>query len=304
MTVNSPALPETTGAHAPASARTQRAPGRRSVIVRLAHHPTGATGAIIVCVMAFAGALAPLITPQGPDVQNASAVLQSPSWAHLFGTDELGRDVLSRVIYGAQNSVYIGVLAVALGSIAGIVTGMIAGYLGGSIDAVLSRFWDTFLAFPGIILAILVVVVLGPGTTQVAYAVALVNAPEFFRIVRGSALEQREREYVAATEVLGASRWRVLTRHLLPNSLGPILVQATLAMGFAIRLSAGLAFIGLGTQPPAPSWGGMLQESFNYLGAGWWLAVFPGVALALFLIGLNFLADGFHEILDPRRWHA
>ena len=304
MTLNSPALSGTPGPGVVASSGAPAVLGRRSVLVRLVHHRVGAAGAVIVAVMVLAGILAPLIAPQGADAQNASAVLQPPSFAHLFGTDELGRDVLSRVIYGAQNSVYIGVLAVGLGSIAGIITGMIAGYRGGWIDAVLSRLWDTFLAFPGIILAILVVVVLGPGTTQVAYAVALVNAPEFFRIVRGSALEQREREYVVATEVLGASRWRVLTRHLFPNSLGPILVQATLAMGFAIRLSAGLAFIGLGTQPPAPSWGGMLQESFTYLGSGWWLAVFPGVALALFLIGLNFLADGFHEILDPRRWHA
>jgi peptide/nickel transport system permease protein len=267
---------------------------------RLLAHRSGTVGAVVVLIIVLVALAAPLVAPFDPNAQDVLDVLVPPGAHHLLGTDELGRDVLSRLIYGAQNSVFVGFLAVALGALVGVATGLVAGYAGGWVDAVISRLWDVLLAFPGLILALVVVTVLGPGTRQVAYAVALVNAPEFFRITRGSVFEQKEREYVAAAECLGAGSARIILRHLLPNSVGPLLVQSSLSMGFAIRLSAGLSFIGLGTQPPAASWGNMLQESFQLLPSGWWLAVFPGVALAVLLIGLNLLADGLRDVFDPR----
>lgn len=278
--------------------------GATRLLRRLARHPAGLVGGSIVLLMLVVAFAAPLIAPHGPNVQDATAPLQAPSWHYLLGTDELGRDVLSRIIYGAWNAVYIGVLAVAIGAAVGVTTGLLAGYFGRWADALLSRLWDGLLAFPGIILAIVVVAAFGAGTQQVAYAVALVNAPEFFRLTRGGVLEQKGRDYVAATECLGAGNGRIMLRHLLPNSMGPLFVQASISMGVAIRIAAGLSFIGLGTQPPTAAWGNMLQESFSLLPLGWWLAVFPGVALAIFLIGLNLLADALRDVLDPRSAHG
>jgi peptide/nickel transport system permease protein len=276
------------------------APRRFAILRRLVRHPAGVTGLSIVLGMMLLAALAPVVSPYGPNAQDALLPLQSPAWGHLLGTDDLGRDILTRIIFGTRNAAYVGLVAVSLGAAVGVSLGLVCGYFGGWLDMIVSRVADTLLAFPGIIIAIVVVAVAGAGTRQVAFAVALVNAPEFYRIMRASVLGQKSRDYVSATECIGAGNARIMFRHLMPNSVGPLFVQVPLSAGLAIRLAAGLSFIGLGSQPPEAAWGTMLKDSFALLPLGWWYAVFPGIALAIFLIGLNLLSDGLRDVYDPR----
>jgi peptide/nickel transport system permease protein len=271
---------------------------------RTVRNPMGAFGLTVVVLLCLMSILAPLIAPYGPAEQIPGARLRPPSAQFLFGTDHLGRDLLSRVIFGAQASLTVGLLAVAIGGFVGVGSGLVAGYLGGWVDAAIMRFYDALLAFPGILLAIGLVVVLGPGIINVALAIGIGQMPMDARLTRSIVLSQRERDYVTAARALGAGGHRIMLAHILPNTLPPLLVQFSLAMGFAVLAEAALSFLGLGTQPPTPSWGSMLNESRTYLRMAPWFGIWPGVALALLLIALNYLADALRDALDPRRINA
>ena len=277
-------------------------PGRgpiRKALRRIMRDPKGAIGLTLVFGLVALALLAPAIAPYDPVVQNRGSELLSPSSTFLFGTDEFGRDILSRVIFGARTSLIVGGLAVVLGSVLGVSTGLVAGYIGGRTDSFIMRIYDGLMAFPAILLGIAVVAVLGPGSLKVSMAIALAQSPLFARLTRSLTLGEREKEYVEACRGMGASSARIMFGHILPNSLGPLIVQTALAMAFAVLAEAGLSFLGLGTQPPQPSWGKMLSDSLNFLRHAPWYGIFPGVALSLLLVGLNFTSDALRDAFDP-----
>jgi peptide/nickel transport system permease protein len=259
----------------------------------------GALGLLILVALVVIAIAAPLIAPFDPAEQHPGLELRPPGAPYLLGTDDFGRDVLSRIIYGSQLSLLVGVVAVALGAGVGTPVGFLAGYFGGWLDTLLMRICDALLAMPGILMAIAVIAVLGAGTVQTAVAVAVVSVPEFARLARGSVLAERGHEYVQAAVSIGCPPQQVMVRHLLPNCAGPLFVQLSLAMGFAVLASAALSFLGLGTGPPAPSWGGMLHDSRQYLRQAPWFGVFPGIALAILLLGLSYLSDALRDAFDP-----
>jgi len=267
-------------------------------------NPMGAFGLGILLMLVLVAVLAPLLAPYHPNVQHDRLELQPPNAQFLLGTDELGRDIFSRIIWGSRVSLLVGIVAVVIGAGVGIPTGLMAGFFGGWIDAVIMRLWDALLAFPGILTGIAVVTVLGPGAINAAIALAIVNIPEFSRLTRACVLRERERDYVLASRCVGARDTRIIAMHLFPNCLAPILVQLSLSMGFAVLLEAALSFIGLGQQAPDPSWGSMLNDSRAYLRQAPWFGIFPGVALAALLVGLNYLSDALRQALDPRRINA
>ena len=294
----------------PAGIRPPRrwASGTRSplvqALVRTISNPMGLFGAVVVSVLVMAAIAAPVITPYDPIAQHPGSELLPPGGAFPLGTDHLGRDLLSRIIFGSRSSLLIGMVAVGLGAGIGIATGLAAGYLGGWADAVIMRFYDALLSFPAILLGIGVVSVLGAGPLSVAYALAFATVPTFARLMRARVLTEREREYVMAARCIGAGATRIMGRHVLPNAVAPLLIQISLSMGFAVLAESALTFLGVGTQPPMPSWGGMLNESRAYLRTAPGFGVFPGLALALLLLGLNFLSDALRDALDPRRTNA
>ncbi len=292
-------LPEALAATA-LDSRRSRSP-LAGAISRTIRNPMGAFGLSVVLALALVALAAPALAPYDPFLQHPGHELAPLGGAFPWGTDELGRDILSRVIFGTRTSLLVGVISVGLGAAAGIATGLLAGYLGGWLDGLIMRFYDALLAFPGILAGVAVVTVLGPGTINVAIAIAIAVTPLFARLTRASVLAERERDYVLAEHCLGAGSARIMWRHVLPNCLPPLLVQLALTMGFAVLAEAGLSFLGLGTQPPIPSWGAMLNESRAYLRDAPWIAIWPGAALALLMLGLNFLADALREALDPRR---
>jgi peptide/nickel transport system permease protein len=273
-------------------------------LTRTVQNPMGIVGVLIVLILVLAAILAPFITPYDPIEQHPGLELRPPSGQFWLGTDHLGRDLLSRIIYGSRSSMLVGVVAVGLGAALGIASGLAAGYLGGWVDAVLMRLFDALLSFPAILLGIGVVSVLGTGPLSVAYALAVATIPTFARLMRARVLSEREREYVAAARCIGARAGRIMWLHVLPNAIAPLLIQISLSMGFAVLAESALTFLGLGTQPPIPSWGGMLNESRAYLRTAPWFGVFPGLALALLLLGLNLLTDALRDALDPRRTNA
>ncbi|HEX8968513.1 MAG TPA: ABC transporter permease [Chloroflexota bacterium] len=273
-------------------------------LLRTVRNPMGLFGALIVLVLVVAALAAPLISPFDPLEQHPGSELLPPGGAFPLGTDNLGRDLLSRIIYGSRSSLLIGLVAVGLGAGIGIGTGLAAGYLGGWVDAVFMRVYDALLSFPAILLGIGVVSVLGSGPLSVAYALAVATVPTFARLMRARVLSEREREYVVAARCIGARAGRIMWGHVLPNAVAPLLIQVSLSMGFAILAESALTFLGLGTQPPMPSWGGMLNESRAYLRTAPSFGIFPGLALALLLLGLNFLSDALRDALDPRRTNA
>ncbi len=279
----------------------RRQPAWLQVLVRIASTPMGAFGLATVTIMACLALFAPVIAPYPPITQHPGMELQPPSSQFLLGSDDLGRDLLSRILFGARVSFVVGILATALGALVGVSTGLLSGYFGGWIDSVIMRFYDALLAFPGIIIGIAVISILGPSTINVAYALAIGGMPFFARLIRSSVLSEREREYVYAARCIGAGSGRIMFRHVLPNTLAPLLVQLSLAMGFAVLAEAGLSFLGLGTQPPDPSWGSMLNDSRAYLREAPWFGLWPGVALTILLVALNYLSDALRDALDPRR---
>ncbi len=274
-----------------------------ATMARLVRNPAGAFGLGMITLLALIALFAPVVAPYDPLEQDGRAELAAPSAAHLFGTDELGRDLLSRVIYGSRTSIMVGVLAVTLGSLIGVTSGLAAGYVGGWLDTVIMRLWDVLLAFPAILIGIAIAAMLGPGATNAAIALAVVSIPQFSRITRASVLGEKQRDYVQAARSIGVRGIGIAIRHILPNTVSPFLVQLSLAMGYAVLLEAGLSFLGLGTQPPNPSWGGMLNASRTYLRDAPYYAIFPGIALSILLLGLNFLSDALRDALDPKLTH-
>lgn len=258
-----------------------------------------ALGAAIIVAWVLLAAFAPLIAPYLPDVVDLSARLQPPSGAHLLGTDELGRDGFSRIVYGARISLTAGILVVAIGALLGAVIGGVAGYAGRWLDEALMRFTDLVLCFPPIILALAIAAALGIGTINTVIAMLLVWWPKFARLTRGLVLQQRSQEYVTAAVVAGFGPGRILVRHIIPNAVGPLIVLVTLDIGHAIITFAGLSFLGLGVVPPTPEWGSMVADG-RQLVAQWWVSAFPGLAILTVVMGFNFMGDGVRDWLDPK----
>jgi peptide/nickel transport system permease protein len=257
-------------------------------------------GVAIVAVFVLMAALAPVVSPFDPLDQTLVLRLKPPTAEHLFGTDNLGRDVLSRVIYGARISLLVGVIAVALGLVFGTLLGLVSGYASGWVDSVAMRAMDIMLAFPATLLAIAIVAARGPGLPNTMVAVGVVQIPIYARIIRGSVLAVKEHEYVQAARALGIGHVRIMLRHILPNCLSPIIVQATLGFATAVIEAAALGFLGLGAQPPEPEWGAMLSDGYRYLVNAPWALFFPGGAIMLTVLGFNLLGDGLRDALDPR----
>jgi peptide/nickel transport system permease protein len=273
----------------------------RDAFRRLLRNGPAVVGLILISIFVLAAVFAPAIAPYGPLQGHLSDRLQEPSAQHLMGTDLQGRDEYSRILYGAQVSLVVAVGSVILALIFGGTIGAAAGALGGKVDNVLMRIVDVLLSIPGILLAIAIVAWLGRGLPQIVLAVAVTNTPIFARILRGSLLANRELDYVNAANSLGASRWRILSRHMLPNSLTALIVAATLALATAIIDVAGLGFLGLGPPDPrTPEWGTMLTDSTKFLREAPWLIFFPGLAIVISAVGFNLLGDGLRESLDPR----
>ncbi|MGH2403892.1 MAG: ABC transporter permease [bacterium] len=257
-------------------------------------------GGALVGIIALLAVLAPLLAPYDPTGIEPARRLSPPGGAHPLGTDRLGRDLLSRVLYGGRLALTVGTIAVMIGAGAGVPLGLASGYRGGRLDAVLMRVVDGMMAFPALLLAITVVAALGPGHLQAMAAIGVVLIPIFARLTRAQTLAARGEEFVLAGRALGATELRIVLLHILPNIAGPLLVQATVAFSGAVLAEASLSYLGLGTQPPTPSWGGMLQEARDVLFVARWMAIWPGVAIATTVLGLNLLGDGLRDLIDPR----
>jgi peptide/nickel transport system permease protein len=268
--------------------------------LRIAFRTRLAAPAFWLLVVVVLGAVfADFLSPYTAVEQDYTVFLTPPSRAHPMGTDELGRDVLSRLIYGSRISLEVGVIAVGVATILGVTWGLAAGYGGGRMDNILMRVIDGIQAFPSLILALAIAAALGPSITNVMIAVGLVGTPTFARLTRAQVLSIKEREYVLAAQVGGASHLRIVLQHIWPNSTSPIIVQATLQIAAAIITEAGLSFLGVGATPPTPSWGGMLRSGYQYLSVAPWLSIFPGLAIFLVVLSFNFLGDGLRVALDP-----
>lgn len=257
-------------------------------------------GFVIVIIAVLSAVVGPTLSPYDPASQELSRRLERPSWAHPFGLDELGRDILSRLLAGARISLLVGIAVVSVSSVIGMLLGSIAGYFGGLVDDVISRVVDVLMAFPGILLAIALVAVLGPSLTNVVIALSVIGWVGYARLVRSQALRAREFEFVQAARALGASVPRIVVRHVLPTALPAVVVQATLGMAGAIIAEAALSFLGLGVQPPTPSWGTMLDAGRSHLFDAPHLTIFPGIAIAVLVLGFNFLGDGLRDRVDPK----
>ena len=264
--------------------------------------PAGAISAVVLILLALVAAFAPIIATHDPiRDQVAAERLEGPSASHLMGTDNLGRDVFSRVVYGARISLQVGFLAIGLGTVVGMLVGVLSGYLGGKLDLVVQRFVDVMMGFPFIILAMLLVVALGASLLNVGLALSVAIVPRVVRLSRSSTLSVKEEVYVLAAVTIGVSLPRMVLRHILPNTLGPVFVLATGALGGVIVAEAGLAFLGLGIPPPSPSWGGMLNVGARgYMEAAPWMVIFPGIALSVVVFTFALLGDALRDVLDPR----
>lgn len=258
-------------------------------------------GAAILVLLAIVALTAPILSAFDPNRVAPRDALQAPSVAHWFGTDQYGRDLLSRVLYGTRLSLMVGFISVSIALAAGTSIGLIAGYYGRWIDAILMRFVDVMLAFPGILLALGLVSILGPSLPNLMIAVGVSSVPAYARLVRGSVLSAKENVYVDAARVVGCTDGTIMRRHVLPNVVAPIIVLATLGVASAILSAAALSFLGLGSQPPTPEWGRMLSEGRNYLRDQWWVATFPGLAIMVTVLAMNLLGDGLRDTLDPRQ---
>lgn len=282
---------------------TSSSPPRKRLsapVRRFLRNKLAVAGAVVLTLLTLAALLAPWISPAQPSQIFFSELRAAPSRAHWFGTDDLGRDILTRVIYGARVSLSAGLVSVTLALVIGTTMGLVAGYARGWLDDLLMRIVDALLALPFLVLAIALAAILGPSLQNTMIAIAVVTVPVFARITRGEVLAQREREYVQAAQALGAPDLRVVLRHLLPNISGPLIVQTSLAIATAILAESSLSFLGLGVQPPEPSWGSMLNSARGYLAEAPWMAVFPGAAIFLAVLAFNLLGDGLRDALDPR----
>jgi dipeptide transport system permease protein len=260
---------------------------------------------VFIALVAIA-LLAPLIAPHAPEQQYRDALLVPPVWQDggraqfILGTDAVGRDMLSRLIYGARFSLFIGCVVVTLAVLGGVIIGLIAGFFRGWIDIVIMRVMDIILAFPSLLLALVLVAVLGPGLLNAMIAIAIVLQPHFVRLTRASVMAEKNREYVTSARVAGASDYYLMTRTILPNCLGPVIVQATLSFSNAILDAAALGFLGMGAQPPTPEWGTMLAEAREFILRAWWVVTFPGLAILITVLAINLMGDGLRDALDPK----
>ena len=272
----------------------------RDIARHVLRNPLSLSGLIIIFLLILLAILAPFIAPYDPFATDPLQKLQPPSAKHLMGTDGLGRDILSRVLYGTRISLWIAILILVTAGIFGTVVGIVAGYAGGFLDNILMRVTDIFMAFPRLILAMAIAAALGPSLTNVVIAISFGAWTVFARLARSRAIAVREEDFVEAARALGASNLRILFKHILPMALSPVIVQATLSMGGIILTAAGLGFLGFGAQPPTPEWGVMVSDGRNFMPHGWWVSTFPGLAIMITVLGFNLLGDGIRDILDPR----
>ena len=252
----------------------------------------------VLAVLVVLSLFAPYFAPYDP-IQISMEGRKSPNVDHIFGTDRLGRDILSRIIYGTKYSLSIGIMSVSIGLIFGTTMGVLSAYYGGLVDTIIMRFIDALLAFPGILLALVVIAVLGPGLFNVMLAVGISTVPEYARLARGKVLSVMQLEYIEAIHSIGGSNTRVILKHILPNISAPITILATLQVGNAILVGSGLSFLGMGAQPPTPEWGLMTAEGRSYMSQAWWISTFPGIAILITVISINQFGDGLREAIDP-----
>ncbi|WP_394342742.1 ABC transporter permease subunit [Paenirhodobacter ferrireducens] len=263
-------------------------------------------GMIVFVLLVVAAVFAAVIAPHDPTQQYRDALLVPPLWQEggradfLLGTDAVGRDMLSRLIYGAQYSLFIGIVVVSIALVGGIVIGMVAGFFGGWVDTVIMRVMDVILAFPSLLLALVLVAILGPGLLNAMIAIAIVYQPHFARLTRAAVMGEKEREYVTAARVAGAGNMRLMFKTILPNCLAPLIVQATLSFSSAVLDAAALGFLGMGAQPPASEWGTMLAEAREFILRAWWVVTFPGLAILISVLAINLMGDGLRDALDPK----
>ena len=268
---------------------------------RLLRRPSALLGLGVVCAFIFIAVFAPWVAPQDPIAASWGAIRKAPSIEHWLGTDEIGRDVFARVVWGTRASLLAGVVSVSISLLLGVPIGLAAGYLGGWVDGLISRITDAFLACPFLILAIALAAFLGPSLSNAMIAIGVSATPIFVRLTRAQVINVKVDDYIEAARALGNSPLRIALRHVLPNVLSPILVQATLAIASAVIAEASLSFLGLGQQPPAPSWGSMLNTAKNYIDNAPWMAIWPGVSIFLLVLSFNLLGDGLRDALDPRQ---
>lgn len=287
---------------AEAAVAVPRAPGGAlsRALPRMRRHRGAVVGIAVVAALTLVAAAQNVVAPQNPIRIDIVSALRAPDRAHWMGTDQYGRDVYSRVVHGTSISLLVGFISVGIAATTGTAVGLVAGYYGGRTDGTLMRLIDVMLAFPGILLALAIVSVLGPNLRNLMIAVGISNIPYYARLVRGSVLVAKAQLYVEAARVIGVPIRTILVRHILPNVVAPIIVAGTLGMGGAILAAAALSFIGLGSQPPTPEWGRMLSEGRDYLRDAWWISTFPGLAIMLTVLGVNMLGDGLRDVLDPR----
>jgi len=267
---------------------------------KLIKNNVGRIGLIFLCILLFIAIFAPLIAPYDPLDDNLMNRYKAPSKDHWMGTDEMGRDILSRIIYGSRISLKVGLLSISVALVFGTLLGILAGFYGGMVDMLIMRVMDIMLAFPSILLAITIVTILGPQLKNAILAIGIINIPRFARVIRSSVISIRESEYIDAARSLGANDIRIIVFHLLPNSLAPLIVQSTLGIAEAILEAAALSFLGLGAQPPQPEWGAMLSDARSALQRAPWVATFPGLAIIFGVFGFNLLGDGLRDALDPK----
>ncbi|HMR33619.1 MAG TPA: ABC transporter permease [Geminicoccaceae bacterium] len=276
-------------------------PRGEGTLARFGRSRSAVVGVVLIGLFVLMALTAPIVAPYDPLANDWLALRQAPSWAHPMGTDDLGRDVLSRVIWGAQTSLLAGVLSVLLALAIGMPFGMAAGYLGGIADLVISRITDALLACPQLMLAIALAIFMGASLLNATIAIGLSTVPVFVRLARGQTMQVKAEPYIESARAVGNSGWRIVALHILPNLAAPLIVQCTLSIAIAIIAEAGLSFLGLGRQPPAPSWGTMLTVGRNYISNAPWLSIWPGLCICLAVLGFNLVGDGLRQALDPRR---
>jgi len=279
---------------------------KKKLLKSFSTHKSGMVGLILITTCVFAAIFADLLAPINPLAQDLTKKFIPPlfseggSWPHVLGTDVLGRDLFSRILYGARLSLFIGFLAVGVGAIIGVPAGMIAGYYGAKVDLVIMRVIDIILSFPSLLLAVCIVAVLGPSLENAVVAIGIVTIPTYARIARSSVLSEKSKEYVLADIALGKGHFPILFKSIFPNILPPLLVIATLMFGEAVLGAAGLSFLGLGAQPPSPEWGALIDEGKKYIFQAWWLVLFPGLAILATVVGFNLMGDAIQDLLDPK----
>jgi peptide/nickel transport system permease protein len=293
-----PVLADESAQHLPARRQSQ---GPWAIALRrIRRSPHVMIGGGVLAALVLLAVFAPVVAPADPNLMDIANQFQPPSWRHPMGTDEFGRDILSRVIFGGQLSLQVGVLATLFALCVGTALGLVAGFRGGWVDLIIQRSVEIMMAFPGLVLALAIIAVLGPGLQNVMLALAVGGVPYYVRLVRAQVLSIRTREYVEAATVSGAGSGRIMVRHVLPGTISPLLVIGSLDLAGNILAAAGLSFIGLGAQPPSPEWGAMLASGRVYMRDQWWMTTFPGLAIMLAVLALNLLGDGLRDVFDPQ----